>query len=145
MAFRIKKFSGRSQRTTLILVTFIVTILIAGSVSFIRYRNAKSPVQTINYSEACALAESGAAASVLIENDVLIVKRSDGAVFQTTVAGESFRQTIVELFRKNHVPVEFASTQPALAATVFIYSWPVLVCFLFGLVGWRVHRTVNGR
>jgi len=145
MAFRIKKFSGRSQRTTLILVTFIATILIAGSVSFIRYRNAKSPVQTINYSEAYALAESGVAASVLMENDVLIVKRGDGAVFQTTVAGESFRQTIVELFRKNHVPVEFASTQPALAVTVLEYTWPVLVFLLLGLAGWRVHATLNGR
>jgi len=145
MAFRIKKFAGRSQRTTLILLTLLAMVLLTGSISVIRYRHATSPVQTINYSEAYTIAESGAAASVLIENDSLIVKRGDGTVFQTTVAGESFRQTIVELFRKNHVPVEFASTQPTLATTVFIYSWPVLVCFLLALVGWRVHRTVNGR
>ena len=144
MAFSIKKFAGRSQRTTLILIS-IGVIFIAGSVSFIRYRNTKSPVQTINYSEAYAVAESGAAASVVIENDLLIMKRSDGTVVQTTVAGESFRQTIVELFRKNHVPVEFASTQPALAVTVLEYAWPVLVFLLLGLAGWRVHATVNGR
>src|SRR2546421_7907909 len=145
MAFRIKKFAGRSMRTTLILITLIATLLIVGSLSVARYRATRGPVQTINYSEAYAIAESGAAGSVLIENDSLSVKRGDGTVFQTPVAGESFRQTIVELFRKNHVPVEFASTQPTLAATVFIYSWPVLVCFLLGVVGWRVHRTVNGR
>src|SRR5438552_3394204 len=145
MAFRIKKFAGRSQRTTLILLTLLAMVLITGSISVIHYRHTPSPVQTINYSDLYAIAESGAAASVLIENDSLIVKRGDGTVFQTTVAGESFRQTIVELFRKNHVPVEFASTQPNLAATVFIYSWPVMVCFLLALVGWRVHRTVNGR
>jgi len=144
MAFSIKKFAGRSQRTTLVLIS-IAVILIAGSVSFIRYRNTKPPVQTINYSEAYAVAESGAAASVVIENDLLIMKRSDGTVVQTTVAGESFRQTIVELFRKNHVPVEFASTQPALAVTVLEYAWPVLVFLLLGLAGWRVHATVNGR
>ena len=145
MAFRIKKFAGRSQRTMLILLTLIATALIAGSISVIRYRQPTSPVQTINYSEAYAIAESGAAASVLVESDSLIVKRSDGTVFQTTVTGEAFRQTIVELFRKNRVPVEFASTQPTLIATVFIYSWPVLVVLLLGLVGWRVHATVNGR
>src|SRR6185369_997078 len=74
-----------------------------------------------------------------------IVRRVDGTVFQSTVAGESFRQTIVELFRKNHVPVEFASTQPTLASTVLIYSSPVLIVLLLGLAGWRVHATVNGR
>src|SRR5437773_2710091 len=52
---------------------------------------------------------------------------------------------VVELFRKNRVPVEFASTQPTLFATMFVYSWPVLVVLLLGLVGWRVHATVNGR
>src|SRR5438094_1170446 len=145
MAFRIKKFAGRSQRTTLILITLIATLLIAGSLSLIRYRRNTSPVQTINYSEAYAMAESGSAASVLVENDSLIVKRADGTVFQATVAGESFRQTIVELFRKNRVPVEFASTQPTLTGTVFIYSLPILVCLSLGLVGWRVHATVNGR
>ena len=145
MAFRIKKFARRSQRTTLILLTLTATLLIAGSLSIIGYRRTTSPAQTINYSELYAIAESGSAASVLIENDSLIVTRGDGTVSRTTVAGESFRQTIVELFRKNHIPVEFASTQPSLAGTVFTYSWPVGVCLLLGLVGWRVHATVNGR
>jgi cell division protease FtsH len=145
MAFRIKKFSGRSQRMTLILVTVTATLLIAGSISVISYRHKASPVQSINYSALYAIAESGSAASVLIENDSLMVKRGDGTVLQSTVAGESFRQTIVELFRKNHVPVEFASTQPTMAATVLIYSTPVLIVLLLGFVGWRVHATVNGR
>jgi cell division protease FtsH len=145
MAFSIKKFAGRSQRTTLILLSLIATVLIVGSVSVLRYRRTASTVQTINYSEAYAIAETGSAASVVVESDSVIVKRADGTMLQATVAGESFRQTIVELFRKNRVPVEFASTQPSLAATAFIYSWPVLVCLLLGLVGWRVHATVNGR
>ena len=145
MAFRIKKFARRSQRTTLILLSLTATLLIAGSLSIIGYRRTTSPARTINYSELYAIAESGSAASVLIENDSLIVMRGDGTVSRTTVAGESFRQTIVELFRKNHIPVEFASTQPSLAGTVFTYSWPVGVCLLLGLVGWRVHATVNGR
>src|SRR6266404_5381578 len=119
MPFRIKKFAGRSQRTTLILIPLIATVLIAASISVLRYRTTKSRVQTINYSEAYAIAESGSAASVLVDNDSLIVKRGDGTLFQTTVAGESFRLSIVDQFRKNRVPVEFASTQPALAATVF--------------------------
>lgn len=145
MAFSIKKFAGRSQRTTLILVAFIATLLITGSIAFISYRTSKAPVHTITYSEVYAVAESGAAASVVVENDSLIIKRADGTLLQSTVTGETFRQTIVELFRKNHVSVEFASTHPTIIASAFIYSWPVLVVLLLGLVGWRVHATVNGR
>jgi len=145
MAFSIKKLAGRSQRTTLILLTLAAAVLIASAISIISYRRVASSIQTLNYSEAYAIAESGSAASVLIESDSLIVKRADGTMFRTTVAGESFRQTIVELFRKNHVPVEFASTQPTLAGTVLVYSWPFLVVLMLGVVGWRVHATVNGR
>src|ERR1044072_1597312 len=145
MAFSIKKLAGRSQRTTLILLLLTATILIASAISIISYRRTASPIQTITYSEAYAIAERGSAAFVVVESDSVVVTRADGTVFRTLVAGESFRQTIVELFRKNHIPVEFASTQPTLAATALVYSWPVLVVLMLAIVGWRVHATVNGR
>jgi len=144
MISRIKKF-GRSQRAMVLVAAFLAFAFIGGSISLIRYRNARSTVPTINYSELYVMAEAGDAASVSIENDTLRVRRADGAWVQSTVAGESFRQGLVELFRKNHVPVEFASTQPTLAATTLVYSWPILVVGLFAFVGWRVHATINGR
>lgn len=91
------------------------------------------------------MADAGSAASVLIENDSLIVRRADGSLVESTVAGESFRQTVVQLFTKNHVPVEFASTQPSFAASVLMYSWPLFLVGLFAMVAWRVHATVSGR
>jgi cell division protease FtsH len=145
MSFLIKKLAGRSQRTIWISSISLAVLLLVASVSVITYRRATRVVSTINYSEAYAIAESGTAASVLVDGDLLIVKRTDGSIVQTTVAGESFRQTIVELFRKNHVPVAFASTQPGFVASLFVYSWPFAVVFLVGLVGWRMYATVNGR
>ncbi|MDX6497718.1 MAG: cell division protease FtsH [Blastocatellia bacterium] len=145
MIFRIKKIIGRSQRTSVALAILGATVLVAGSVSVALYRTRMSPVQRINYSELYAIAETGPAASVLIENDSLTVTKTDGSVLQATVAGDSFRQTVVELFRKNRVPIEFASTQPSFAGTLLVYSSPVLICLALGLVGWRVHSTVNGR
>jgi cell division protease FtsH len=145
MISRIKKFGGRSQRSIGAVVLVLAAALTIGSISVIRYRSAKSSVQTVNYSELYTIAESGAATSVVIANDSLTVTGADGVVVQSTVAGESFRQVVVELFRKNHVPVEFASTQPSLAASALMYSWPVFVIGLFAFVGWRVHATVNGR
>jgi cell division protease FtsH len=145
MISRIKKFAGRSRRVFVPVALVLAIAFIAGSISVMRYRSAKSTVQAINYSELYAIAEVGAAASVKIDNDSFVVTRIDGSVVQTTVAGESFRQTIVELFRKAHVPVEFASTQPSFAATILMYSWPIFVLGLFAFVGWRVHATVSGR
>src|SRR4051812_12373374 len=104
MSFSIKKFAGRSQRAIVIAVVLLLTVLVTATIAIASYRATKTPVQTINYSELYALAEKGTAASVVIDNDLLIVKTAGGAVYQSTVAGESFRQTIVELFRKSHVP-----------------------------------------
>jgi cell division protease FtsH len=145
MISRIKKFGGRSQRTIVLVALLLTIVFFVASVSLLSYRIAQTAVQTINYSELYSIAEGGTAASVRIENDSLTIRRADGTVVQSTVAGESFRQTIVELFRKNHVPVEFATTHPSLGVTVFNYSWPLFVIGLFALVGWRVHATVNGR
>jgi len=145
MIFRIKKIIGRSQRASLAFVILGAMVLAAGSLFLALYGIRASPVKRINYSELYAIAQTGPAASVLIENDSLTVTKTDGAVFQATVAGDSFRQTVVELFRKNGVPIEFASTQPGFAGTVFVYSSPVVICLVLGLVGWRVHATVNGR
>ena len=145
MGFRIEKFAGRSQKATVVILVLAAVAVATGSISLLRYRAAKSSAQTINYSELYAIAEAGSAASVTVDGDALIVRTLDGKRVESAVAGESFRQTIVELFRKNRVPVEFASAQPNFAMAALTYSWPLLVLALFGLVGWRVHATVNGR
>ena len=145
MSFRIQKLAGRSQKATGVALIVIAVALATGSISLVRYRTAKSAAQTINYSEIYAIAEAGSAASVTVDGDSLIVRTLDGNRVQSTVAGESFRQTIVELFRKNRVLVEFATAQPNVAISLLTYSWPLLVLALFGVVGWRVHATINGR
>jgi cell division protease FtsH len=144
MISRIKKFAGRSQKTVFLIALVLTIGFVLGSVSLLTYRTTQPSVQTINYSELYSIAEAGTAASVRVEGDFLKVTRADGFVVQSTVAGESFRQTVVELFRKNHVPVEFASTQRSFGMTMVTYSWPIFVIGLFALVGWRVHATVNG-
>ena len=145
MTSRIMKIVGRSQRATLLLVILIATVLMVGSISIVIHKSKTSATRKINYSDLYKIAEIGSAASVIIENDSLTVKSTDGSVFQATVAGDSFRQGVVELFRKNGVPIEFSSMQPGLAETLFTYSIPVIVCLLLGFIGWRVYATVNGR
>src|SRR3989441_485857 len=145
MPSRITKIVGRSQRATLFLVILIATVLVVGSISIVVHKSSTSTTRKINYSELYKIAEIGSAASVNFQIDYLIVKSSDGSVFQASVAGDSFRQGVVELFRKNGVPIEFASMQPTLAETLFTYSAPIVICLLLGFIGWRVYATVNGR
>jgi cell division protease FtsH len=145
MSFRIQKFAGRSQKATMAALILVTVALAAGSISLMRYRAAKSSAQTINYSELYAIAEAGTAASVTVDGDAVIVRTPGGQQVASTVAGESFRQTIVELFRKNRVPVQFATTQPNGAIAALSYAWPFLILALFGVAGWRVHATMNGR
>src|SRR6266571_133898 len=145
MTSRITKIVGRSQRATLFLVILIATVLIVSSIFIVVQKGRTSATRKINYSELYKIAEIGSAASVIVENDSLIVKSTDGSVFQATVAGDSFRQGVVELFRKNGVPIEFSSMQPSLAETLFTYSAPVVIFLLLGFIGWRVYATVNGR
>ena len=145
MPSRITKIVGRSQRATLFLIILFATVLIVGAIFIIVQRSRTSAATKINYSELYKIAEIGSAASVIVQNDSLIVKSTDGSVFQATVAGDSFRQGVVELFRKNGVPIEFASMQPTLAETLFTYSAPIVICLLLGFIGWRVYATVNGR
>src|SRR5437016_2339101 len=145
MTSRITKIVRRSQRATLFLVILIATVLIVSSIFIVVQKGRTSATRKINYSELYKIAEIGSAASVIVENDSLIVKSTDGSVFQATVAGDSFRQGVVELFRKNGVPIEFSSMQPSLTETLFTYSAPVVICLLLGFIGWRVYATVNGR
>ena len=91
MISRIKKFAGRSQRPIILIAVVLTIVFVAGSVSLFSYRTAQSSVQRINYSDLYAIAEAGAAVSVRIESDSVIVTRLDGAMVQSTVAGESFR------------------------------------------------------
>lgn len=145
MTSRITKIIGRSQKSSLILIIGLAAILIAGSISVAIYRTRTSSVKKINYSELYRLAEAGSAVSVVIDSDSLIVRSANGVVYQATVAGDAFRQGVVELFRQKGVPIEFVTAQPSLVETMFLYSTPVVICFLFAFIGWRVYSTVNGR
>jgi cell division protease FtsH len=144
MTSRIKKIVGRSQRATFILVISVATVLIVGSISLIFTRVRTTTIKTINYSELYAIAEAGSAQSVAVGTDSITVQTADGPL-AATVTGDSFRQTLVELFRRKGVPVEFQTSQPAFSTTLFTYSVPVLIFLSVGLIGWRAYAMVNGR
>ena len=139
----IGKLVSRSQKATLILVAATAVVLLVTTAVLV-YQSRAPRVTTINYSELYQIAETGAAASLLIESDTLTVLNKQGASLQATVTSDAIRQGLVEQFRKKGTPIEFRPVQPGWAATLLTWGAPVLMVLLLGLVGWRVYASLNG-
>src|SRR6266542_3802245 len=120
MPSRIRKIVSGSQRVTLILVVTTAALLIGATA--IIFSQSRAPRFTkIKYSELYQIAETGSAASLVIENDTLIVQSKQGTSLQATVSSDAIRQGLVEQFRKNNVPIEFRPVETTWAATLLTW------------------------
>ena len=138
MPSTIPKTILRSPKVVLTL-TAVVLLVLAPIIAVVIYQRNSVASQKINYSQLYSVAESTTAALVTIEGDFLTVQAKDGSMLQATVTSEIARQGVVELFRKNNVPIEFQTLRPGLLVTVFNWSIPLLTFALVGLIGWRVY------
>ena len=134
----------RSPKVALTL-TAVVLLVLAPIIAVVIYQRQSVASQKINYSQLYSLAESTTAALVTIEGDVLTVQAKDGSLLQATVTSEIARQGVVELFRKNNVPIEFQALRPGPLTTVFNWSIPLLTFALVGFIGWRAYCSMSGR
>lgn len=141
----IRKTILRSPKVALTLIA-VVLLVMAPIIAVVIYQRQSVASQKINYSQLYSLAESStAAALVTIEGDLLTVQAKDGSLLQSTVTSEIARQGVVELFRKNNVPIEFQALRPGPLATIFNWSIPLLTLALFGFIGWKVYCSMSGR
>lgn len=139
----IRKIVSSSPRTTLILVATATAILIAATAIIIQ-RTRALRTSEINYSQLYQIAETGAALSLTIENDILTVQSKQGASLQATVTSDSVRLGLIEQFRKNNVPIEFRPVAMSWTETLLTWGAPILIVLLMGFVGWRVYASMNG-
>lgn len=139
----IRKIVSTSQRVTLIVIATAAAVLILAT-SLIIYQSRAPRITTINYSQLYQIAETGSAASVIIEGDTLTLASKQGASLQATVTSDMIRQGLVEQFRKQNVPIEFRTAQMSWSATVLTWGAPVLMVLLLGVIGWRVYASMNG-
>ena len=79
-----------------------------------------------------------------VEGETITITRQDGSLVEATVTGEAAQHEIVEVFRKNNVPVEFRPLQPGLWVSILNWLIPILTLGLIGLVGWRVYASMSG-
>jgi cell division protease FtsH len=73
------------------------------------------------------------------------VTKPDGSLVEATVTGETTQHEVVQLFRKNNVPVEFHPLQPGLLSSVASWLLPILTLGLIGFAGWRIYSSMSGR
>ncbi|HEY8411244.1 MAG TPA: AAA family ATPase, partial [Pyrinomonadaceae bacterium] len=138
------RVSVRTRRVALAcLAVFIFSVVTTGSI--VTYLQRQPQVQRINYSQLYSLAETGAATALTIEGETVTVTRADGSIVEATVPATAPQNDIVQMFRKNNVPVEFRPLQPGLLVNVLNWGLPILMLGLIAVAAWRVYASLSGR
>jgi cell division protease FtsH len=134
-----------SQKLTVLLGIFLIALLVIATFVFM-YQRQNVPVQAINYSQLYQIAEtSGVAQSVTVEAEAFTITGTDGVVREAVVTNQAAQQALIEMFRKNNVPIEFRPSSPGALATSLNWGIPILTLVLMGLIGWRIHAGASGK
>jgi cell division protease FtsH len=133
------------SRRLLICVSAILVIAVVIGASVILYQRSQPLVQKINYSQLYKLAETTGGVALTVEGETLTVRQQDGSLVQATVTGEAAQHEVVELYRKNNVPVEFRPLQPGLLVTALNWLLPLISLAVVGVIGWRIYASMSGR
>jgi cell division protease FtsH len=138
------RVSVRTRRVALACLAIITfSLVIAAAIA--TYQRHQPPVQKINYSQLYNLASTGGATALAVEGETLTVTKADGSLQEATVTGETTQAEIVQLFRKQNVPVEFRPLQPGMLSSIVSWALPILTLGLIGFAGWRIYSSMSGR
>jgi cell division protease FtsH len=137
------KVSLRTRKVTVALSFVLLSVVVCASV--VRYLQHQPSIEKINYSQLYTLAGATGAVSLTVEGETITVRRQDGSLVEAVVTGETAQHEIVELFRKNNVPVEFRALQPGLLVSVLNWVLPFLCLAFLGFAGWKVYSSMSGR
>ena len=138
------RVSVRTRKVALVTLA-VITLALVIAATVVTYQRQQPPLQTINYSQLYSLAETSGAVALQVEGETLTVTRADGSRQEATVTGEAAQHEIVQLFRKQNVPVEFRPLQPGFLASSMNWLLPVLTLALIGFGGWRVYASMSGK
>jgi cell division protease FtsH len=134
----------RSRRTALVAISAVLMVLLI-AVGIVLYQRSQPVVERINYSQLYNVAQTSGGLALVIEGEELTVRKADGSLVEATVTGQSAQQEVIELFRKNNVPIEFRPVQPGMTVTLLNWFLPILMIGAIGIVGWRVYASMSGR
>src|SRR6185369_12906498 len=136
------RVSVRTRRVALACLAIITfSLVIAAAIA--TYQRHQPPVQKINYSQLYSLGQAGGATALAVEGETLTVTKADGSLQEATVTGETTQAEIVQLFRKQNVPVEFRPLQPGMLSSIVSWALPILTLGLIGFAGWRIYSSIT--
>ncbi|HVF22281.1 MAG TPA: ATP-dependent zinc metalloprotease FtsH [Pyrinomonadaceae bacterium] len=138
------RVSVRTRRVALACLA-VVTFSLVIAASIVSYQRRQPQVQRINYSQLYSLAEAGGAAALQIEGETMTVTRADGSLVEATVTGQSPQNDVIQLFRKNNVPIEFRPLQAGVLVSVLNWGLPILTLGLIAVAAWRIYASLSGR
>jgi len=120
------RVSVRTRRLALVILA-VITFSLVIAATIVTYQRRQPPVQKINYSQLYTFAETGGAVALQVDGETLTLTKADGTLVEATVTGESPQNEVVQLFRKNNVPVEFRPLQPGMLSSIVSWLLPVLM------------------
>jgi cell division protease FtsH len=133
----------RTQKASLIVAIGLLLLLVTASI-FIIYQRRQVVVQEINSTQLRALGESGAAVSLKVDDETLIVTGRDGLQSKAIVTNAATQNEIINGFVKNNLPVEFRSLKPSGFSTLLTWMIPLLSVGVMAFVFWRVYAHMGG-
>jgi cell division protease FtsH len=134
----------RTQKVSLIVAIGLLLLLVTASL-FIIYQRHQVVVQEINSTQLRALGETGAAVSLKVDDETLIVTGRDGLVSKAIVTNAATQNEIINVFVKSNLPVEFSSLKPGGFSTAMTWMIPLLSVGVMAFVFWRVYTHMGGR
>jgi cell division protease FtsH len=134
----------RTQKASLIVAIGLLLLLVTASL-FIIYQRNQVVVQEINSTQLRALGETGAAVSLKVDDETLIVTGRDGLLSKAIVTNAATQNEIINVFVKSNLPVEFRSLKPSGFSTAMTWMIPFLTVGVMAFVFWRVYAHMGGR
>ena len=133
----------RPQKKSRAVVAVALLLLVALAVFGLVSRRSQPAVRDINYTQLRELAETGAARSVNISGEDVVVSQTDGTLTHAVVTNAVAQHEVAAAFEKGHVPVEFETMQPGALATALNYVLPCIAILIFAVIGWRVYASMG--
>ncbi|HUQ31561.1 MAG TPA: AAA family ATPase, partial [Pyrinomonadaceae bacterium] len=138
------RLNPRTQKASLIVAIGLLLLLVTASL-FIIYQRNQVVVQEINSTQLRALGETGAAVSLKVDDETLIVTGRNGLLSKAIVTNAATQNEIINVFVKNNLPVEFRSLKPSGFSTAMTWLIPFLSVGVMAFVFWRVYAHMGGR
>src|SRR5437868_13979151 len=133
----------RPQKKSRVVAAVVLLLLVALAVFGLVSRSSQPAVRDINYTQLRELAETGAARSVNISGEDVVVSQTDGTLTHAVVTNAVAQHEVAAAFEKGHVPVAFETMQPGALATALNYVLPCAAILIFAVIGWRVYASMG--